>query len=288
MLRTLRRQSAKVLPSNSRVRRRRTSSPLQGPPGPRPVRGLRTLLTRKVQVRIPSVLCEGKEPAGIRSAMRAVRRLTQLRCWVVPGRDSSSSAGSVRRVPSLHSAVRLRRVYPSLLYLHTSAGKNPARSVPGRQGAAVPAAGADSVSLFRVKAVAQTATDCAGGLVQGLTARSVLLSFQEWVVRPRPRRASAHTRCPSLSADGSQRSPVRCPAKASRPHTSRPSPGPRSTRFARSAPYGTGRLTAAAQGHRYNLHVCETASTIGLPRGTRPNLITTLTDITCPKGCIKG
>ena len=134
MLRTLRRQSAKVLPSNSRVRRRRTSSPLQGPPGLRPVRGLRTLLTRKVQVRIPSVLCEGKEPAGIRSAMRAVRRLTQLRCWVVPGRDSSSSAGSVRRVPSLHSAVRLRRVYPSLLFLHTSAGKNPARSVPGRQG----------------------------------------------------------------------------------------------------------------------------------------------------------
>ena len=41
--------------------------------------------------------------------MRASCRLTQLRCWVVPGRDSSSSAGSVRRVPSLHSSVRLRR-----------------------------------------------------------------------------------------------------------------------------------------------------------------------------------
>ena len=41
--------------------------------------------------------------------MRASCRLTQLRCWVAPGRDSSSSAGSVRRVPSLRSSVRLRR-----------------------------------------------------------------------------------------------------------------------------------------------------------------------------------
>ena len=69
------------------------------------------------------------------SGPRASCRLTQLRCWVVPGRDSSSSASSGRRVPSLHSKVRLRRVYTCLLFLHTSAGKNPARSVPGRQEA---------------------------------------------------------------------------------------------------------------------------------------------------------
>ena len=43
MLRTLRQCSAEVLPSNSRVRRRRTSGPLQGPPASRPVRGPRTL-----------------------------------------------------------------------------------------------------------------------------------------------------------------------------------------------------------------------------------------------------
>ena len=104
---------------------------------------------RKVQSRIPSVLCEGREPAWSRSAMRAVLRLTHLRCWVVPGRDSSSSAGSVRRVPSLHSAVRLRRVYTGPLFLHTSAGKNPARSVPGSPEAAVPAAGADKVRINR-------------------------------------------------------------------------------------------------------------------------------------------
>lgn len=50
--------------------------------------------------------------AGSLRAVRAVRRLTQLRCWVVPGRDSSSSASSVRRVPSLHSSVSLRLVIP--------------------------------------------------------------------------------------------------------------------------------------------------------------------------------
>ena len=72
------------------------------------------------------------------------------------------------------------------------------------------------------------------------------------------------------------------------PTPSRPPPGPRSTRFALSAPYGTGRLTEAPHGHRRNRSICETASTIGLHRGTRPNLITTLTDISRPKGCIKG
>lgn len=49
--------------------------------------------------------------------MRASCRLTQLRCWVVPGRDSSSSASSVRRVPSLHSAVSLRLGYTWPLFL---------------------------------------------------------------------------------------------------------------------------------------------------------------------------
>ena len=73
--------------------------------------------------------------------------LRSIRCWVVPGRDSSSSAGSVRRVPSLHSAVSLRLVYTWPLFLHTSAGVNPAGSVPGSQEAAVPAAGADSVGI---------------------------------------------------------------------------------------------------------------------------------------------
>ena len=84
-------------------------------------------------------------PAFSDSAVRASCRLRQLRCWVAPGRDSSSSAGSVRRVPSFRSSVRLRLGYTRPLFLHTSAGVNPARSVPGSREAAVPAAGADSV-----------------------------------------------------------------------------------------------------------------------------------------------
>ena len=106
MLRTLRRQGAKVLPSNSRVRRRQTSGPLQGPPASRPVRGPRTLRSlvstlvsipaalhppaaqppatsawklvskeegmpgRKVLVRSPSVLLHRPSPAGSLSAVR--------------------------------------------------------------------------------------------------------------------------------------------------------------------------------------------------------------------------
>ena len=62
-----------------------------------------------------------QDSAGIsRNSLRSTRtscRLTQLCCWVVPGLDSSSSAGSVRRVPFLHSAVSLRLVLTCLLFL---------------------------------------------------------------------------------------------------------------------------------------------------------------------------
>ncbi len=82
MLRTLRRQGAKVLPPNSRVRRRRTRHSREGgttPPSTRERRTLREhqrtvsarIRGRKVQPRRTSVLCEGREPAGSRSAMRA-------------------------------------------------------------------------------------------------------------------------------------------------------------------------------------------------------------------------
>ena len=153
MLSLLPHQDAKVLPSNSRVRRRRTRHSREGgttPPSTRERRTLRVHYStvsastrgRKVQPRRASSKCEGREPACSLCGMRAVRRLTHLRCWVVPGRDSSSSAGSVRRVPSLRSAVSLRLVHTCLLFLHTSAGKNSAGSVPGRQDTAVPAVGA--------------------------------------------------------------------------------------------------------------------------------------------------
>ena len=105
---------------------------------------------RKVQSRIPSVPCEGREPAGSRSAVRAVLRLTHLRCWVAPGRDSSSSAGSVRRVPSLHSAVEfnLAAIPP-----HLCRGK-PRQKCSGQQGHSRP-------GCWRRQCQNGSATDCA-------------------------------------------------------------------------------------------------------------------------------
>ena len=89
MLRKLPRQGAKVSPSNSRVRRRRTSSPPQGPPRNQSVGGLRTLRIlrisvsarirgRKVQPRAPSVQLDRPELAGSLSAVREVRRLNRF------------------------------------------------------------------------------------------------------------------------------------------------------------------------------------------------------------------
>ena len=80
------------------------------------------------------------------SALRRVRRLMQHSCGSAQSRTPpvlTSSPGSVR---ACSSKVRLRRASIWPLFLHTSAGENPAGSVPGAQEAAVPAAGADSVS----------------------------------------------------------------------------------------------------------------------------------------------
>ena len=82
MLRTLRQCGAEVQPSNSRVRRRRTRHSREGgttPPSTRERRTLREhqgtvsarIRGRKVQPRRTSVVCEGREPAGSRSAVRA-------------------------------------------------------------------------------------------------------------------------------------------------------------------------------------------------------------------------
>ena len=69
-------------------------------------------------------------PAFSVRAVRASCRLTQLRCWVVPGRDSSSSASSGRRVPSLHSKVELNL---AAIPPHLRRGE-PRRKCSGRPG----------------------------------------------------------------------------------------------------------------------------------------------------------
>ena len=108
------------------------------------------------------------------SGPRASCRLTQLRCWVVPGRDSSSSASSIRRVPSLHSKVEfnlaaippgtvsfLPCVRPSLRVGPCSA-KTP-QSLPGVQDTAVPAVGASCTHRCQEIEVFPVSTPSAGG-----------------------------------------------------------------------------------------------------------------------------
>ena len=83
-------------------------------------------------------------PAFSVRALRASCRLTQLRCWVALSPLARQSDEPPASLTPLRSSVRLRRGYTRPLFLHTSAGVNPARSVPGSREAAVPAAGADS------------------------------------------------------------------------------------------------------------------------------------------------
>ena len=153
MLRKLPRQGAKVRPSNSRVRRRRTSSPPQGPPRNQSVGGLRTLRIlrisvsarirgRKVQPRAPSVLLDRPSLAGSHSAVREVRRLNRF----ARGRPAAKGRVPERVHHTAFVTVPPRYCLTWSLFLHTSAGLNPARSVPGAQEAAVPAAGADCAS----------------------------------------------------------------------------------------------------------------------------------------------
>ena len=100
-------------------------------------------------------------PAFSVSAVRASCRLRQLRCWVAPGRDSSSSASSVRRVPYVRSSESLRLVNTRPLFLHTSVGVNPSRRVPGVQEAAVPAAGAEGAGCHRTNVSGSTSGNAA-------------------------------------------------------------------------------------------------------------------------------
>ena len=135
-------------------------------PGPGPSQKPRTLRVpaRKVQLRIGVVLVRRWYPAGSFCAGSATCRLTHSRfgqrgrhpsassrktsslsslpCWVVPSAKASSPASGPARFCCLHSSVSLRLVFTWSLFRHTSAGMNPAGSVPGAQDTAVPAVGA--------------------------------------------------------------------------------------------------------------------------------------------------
>ena len=129
---------------------------------------------REVQARAPASRFEGRLSLSALVLCEHPAASRSIRCWVVPCRDSSSSAGSVRRVPSLHSSVSLRLGYTRPLFLHTSAGVNPVRSVPGSRDTALP-------RCWRRQSPDKPALDCAGATVPGF-AINVLLLFEEWAV----------------------------------------------------------------------------------------------------------
>ena len=130
------------MPISARARRRRTSSPLQGPPGTRPVRGLRPLLTAKGRARAPSSRFESPELAFSRSAVRGVRRLMQRSCGSARHKRSAVRTSRPAHLLYRSSAVSphgLGHTWP--LFRPASAGKNPVRSEPGVQDAALRPAG---------------------------------------------------------------------------------------------------------------------------------------------------
>ena len=208
------------------------------------------------------MLCEGQVLAISVRAVRAVCRLTQLRCWVAPGRDSSSSAGSVRRVPSLRSSVSLRLGYTWSLFLQTSAGVNPAGSLPGAQDAAVPAAGAACVRTSPPHPAPERPTEAFGRERRAAVERCLEPS------RLRPGRPSATPRCrsPPLRRRAAQRPAVASAPEPAIPTTPDRLPGQPPLR---SGSLVTGRLAAAAHKPPHPSAGCETASNQGHPKDAR-------------------
>ena len=132
----------------------------------------------------------------------------------MPGQATS------RRVTACCSAVSLRLVYPRPLFLHTSAGMNPARSAPGSRGTAVPAVGAECVRTSQP----HTAPE---GWCQASPSTSCCYStVGDGPSRPRPRRPSAHTHRRSLPLLQGACSLPSAALQSPPPHTSRPPPGP--------------------------------------------------------------
>ena len=162
----------------ARSSRRQEGVLLQGHPRPWPVAKPRTLWVpaHKVQFRIGVVLVRGWYPAGEVGAARVSCHLHALPLWTKRPRQgralivvapvlgrSAAKDQAVGRAASLVFVVSTPRygfavfIYTCPLFLHTSAVVNHAGSVPGVQGAAVPAAGAENVGQrFRRIVAAKT------------------------------------------------------------------------------------------------------------------------------------
>ena len=274
----------------ARSSRRQEGVLLQGHPRPWPVAKLRTLRVpaHKVQHRGNVVKLQGAvarpgcrrcasglPPPALRSRQRSRPRsrcargrlpCPPLPCWVVPPSKASSPAGRASSLLLSPLQGTASPCYTWPLFLHTSAGVNPARSVPGVQDAAVRVAAGCWRSV------------CPLRYAPGHTLR-------RWEPAPALRRCAAIRGAVPVRGEGSaplgrwcaltplgrsgpdpvgrlpshivglfrcSREPeVSLPrrSRARRPPAQfrRPPPGPRSTRCARSAPLVTGRLVAGAR-----------------------------------------
>ena len=155
MLRTLRHQGAEVLPSNSRVRRRQERAWRQWPActrpfaSPAPGRGIGAPISP-----IPLPRCRSASTASV--FKRHLPHQPQSSASILPpyalraGRYGCDSLWPDKQSTKSQEPLLQGKASPCLtwpLFLQASAGKNPARSLPGSQEAAVPAAGADSVRM---------------------------------------------------------------------------------------------------------------------------------------------
>ena len=154
---------------------------------------------------------------------RASCRLTQLRCWVAPSPEVSSPASGPAHFLRSRSSVRLCRGHTRPLFLHTSAGASPARSVPGVREAALRAAGAACVRQSQPHPAPE-------GQCKAASAATDVIPLFEQVGRSVPGRGGRlpAAQCRSLSGSGSLRSPSPCAATARQPHHARPPPRPAS------------------------------------------------------------
>ena len=225
--------------------------------------------------------------------MQASCRLTQLRCWVVPGRDSSSSASSGRRVPSLHSKVEfnLAAIPP-----HLRRGE-PRRKCSGRPGHGRPGRWRRLCQTSRlcVRCFAPATNPCCPPQTARFRPHQrcyVLHLFEGQclfakTVVPRSTVSAALTPLGRSGPGRGGRLPThsaglfRCSRepKVSLPRRSRARRPPLQDRLPghaplRSAPYGTGRLAGgsrievrgnAGQVSRPDASACKTSSTIGQP-----------------------
>ena len=287
---------------------------LQGHPRPWPVAKPRTLWVpaHKVQFRIGVVLVRGWYPAGEVGAARVschlhalplwtkklstsaalpwATSLSSLPCWVVPPSKASSPAGRASSLLLSPLQGTASPCYTWPLFLHTSAGVDPARSVPGVQDAAVRVAAGcwrsvcplryapghtlrrwEPAPALRRRASIRGAVPVRGEGCAPLGRWCALTLLGRSGPGPGGRLPSHNVGLFRCSREPEVSLPRRSRARRPPARFRRPPPGPRSTRCARSAPLVTGRLVAgarnpAAQDPAGN----ETPSNQGQPGISRP------------------